>query len=91
MLYLCNSLNEERRVMSEEFNTRGARHSKFRVADNFSINNLKERTNHGKTIETSLARDPNLYKEWFSTAHKRNVEWFYRAIVYGFALNNITF
>ena len=53
MLYLCNSLNEERRVMSEEtefgdrresqFNTRGARHSKFGVADNFSINNLKER------------------------------------------------
>lgn len=39
MLYLCNSLNEERRVMSEEFNTRGARHSKFGVADNFSINN----------------------------------------------------
>lgn len=58
---------------------------------NLNINNLKERTNHGKTIETSLARDPNLYKEWFSTAHKRNVEWFYRAIVYGFALNNITF
>ena len=43
MLYLCNSLNEERRVMSEEFNTRGARHSKFGVAVNFSINNLKER------------------------------------------------
>ena len=58
---------------------------------NLIINNLKERTNHGKTIETSLARDPNLYKEWFSTAHKRNVEWFCRAIVYGFALNNITF
>ena len=38
-----HQLNEERRVMSEEFNTRGARHSKFRVADNFSINNLKER------------------------------------------------
>ena len=33
MLYLCNSLNEERRVMSEEFNTRGARHSKFGVAE----------------------------------------------------------
>ena len=43
MLYLCNSLNEERRVMSDNFNTRGARHSKFGVADNFSINNLKER------------------------------------------------
>ena len=42
MLYLCNSLNEERRVMSEEFNTRGARHWKFGVADNFSINNVKE-------------------------------------------------
>ena len=43
MLYLCNSLNEERRVMSDKFNTRGARHSKFGVAGNFSINNLKER------------------------------------------------
>ena len=43
MLYLCISLNEERRVMSDNFNTRGARHSKFGVADNFSINNLKER------------------------------------------------
>ena len=30
---------------------------------NLIINNLKERTNHGKTIETSLARDPILYGE----------------------------
>ena len=43
---------------------------------------------HSRCLQNS---HPILYKEWFSTAHKRNVEWFYRAIVYGFALNNITF
>lgn len=39
---------------------------------NLIINNLKERTNHGKTIETSLARDPNPLWRGRSQIHEEN-------------------
>lgn len=41
---------------------------------NLIINNLKERTNHGKTIETSLARDPNPLWRGRSQIHEENGE-----------------
>ena len=39
---------------------------------NLIINNLKERTNHGKNIETSLARDPNPLWRGRSQIHEEN-------------------
>lgn len=55
---------------------------------NLIINNLKERTNHGKTIETSLARDPNPLWRGRSQIHEENGDYIFRSIPVQFPMAN---
>ena len=55
---------------------------------NLIINNLKERTNHGKTIETSLARDPNPLWRGRSQIHEENGDTYFRSIPVQFPMAN---